>query len=143
MRDDLFAPLDALGAGRASPPRSVVPLVPDDGPFERRITTNRRLSLTALLPPEVDFVSVRRTISGIIVSTDVSAGVIVDVRTCASRREVWLRGREVRLLLPTALVPRRDRRGLLNSVPVEVYRRQLPDHGLELEVVPRGERRSL
>ncbi len=142
--DDLFAPLEALGAARRrTSSRGATALADDDGPVDRHITTNRRISLTALLPSEVDMVSVRRTISGLVISTDVAAGVLVALRAVAGRREVWLRGREVRRLLPAALVPRRDRRRRLRSVPVDVYRRELPDRGVELEIVPRGERRSL
>ncbi|MHB1503632.1 MAG: hypothetical protein ACYCTL_05940 [Acidimicrobiales bacterium] len=144
MNDDLFAPLEALASARRTPsPRCAPSIAQDDGPVDRRITTNRRISLTALLPSEVDMVSVRPTISGIIISTDIGGGVLVTIHMVAGRREVWLRGRDVRRLLPAALVPRRDRRRRLRSVPVEVYRRQLPDRGVELEIVPRGERRSL
>jgi hypothetical protein len=143
MSDDVFAPLEALGRRRKTSTAWPTPPAKDDGPIDRRITTNRRLSVTALLGAEVDLVSVRRTVTGIVVPTDVSAGVLVAVRTVAARREVWLRGRTVRELLPPSLTPRRDRHGRLHSVPVEVYRRTLPDRGLELEIVPRGEQRSL
>lgn len=143
MSDDLLGPLDALGPRKKSPATPAPPPAADEGPVDRRITINRRLSLTALLPTEADWVSVRPTISGIVVSTDVAVGVLVAVRQVAGRRELWLRGRELRALLPPTLVPRRDRRRRLRSVPVEVYRRGLPDHGVELEIVPRGEPRSL
>lgn len=143
MTADLFAPLDALRPSPRASSNQVVSIMADAGPVDRRITTNRRLSLTALLPAAVDMVSVRRTVCGIVLSSDVAAGVIVSVRSLGTRREVWLRGREVRMLLPQALLPRRDRHGRLRSVAVEVFRRELPDYGVELEIVPRGGQRAL
>jgi hypothetical protein len=143
MIDDLFAPLDALGPSRRARSRPVNSISYDEGPFDRHITTNRRLSLTALLPGHVDKVSVRRTVSGIIVSSDVAAGIILTVQWISGRREIWLRGQELRKLVPSTLQPRRDRHGWLHSVPVDVYRRMLFDQGIELEVVPRGAQRSL
>jgi hypothetical protein len=114
----------------------------EDGPFDRRFTTNRRISITALVPPEVDVLALRQTMSGIVLSTDVASGVIVPVRQVGQRREVWLRGKVIRMFLPASLMPQRSRHNRQRSVALDVYKRVLPNRGLELEMVPRGSRRS-
>ncbi|KJE76268.1 hypothetical protein [Ferrimicrobium acidiphilum] len=112
-----------------------------DGPWERRITRNRRLSLKTLLPSFADQLSVRSTWCGLILSTDITAGPLITIKEFRGHREVWLRG-SIRKLLPGALDP--AAKGS-SSTPVDVYRRYSPDFGgiWELEVLPRGQRRAI
>ena len=142
-----LAPLDALGnrpqRRRREAPQKDLTIV-EDGPYDRHLTGNRRISITALVPPDVDILALRKTGSGILLSTDVASGVNVPVRQVGKRREVWLRGKVIRTLLPASLMPQRSRhsRQRSRSVALDVYRRVLPNRGLELEMVPRGSRRS-
>ena len=142
-----LAALDALNnrprrKRRREAPQNHLTIV-EDGPYDRRLTTNRRISITALVPPEVDVLALRKTGSGIVLSTDVASGVNVPVRQVGKRREIWLRGKVIRTLLPESLMPQRSRHNRQRpSVALDVYKRVLPNRGLELEMVPRGSRRS-
>ncbi len=140
-----LAALDALGnrpqrRHREAPQKHLT--IVEDGPYDRRLTANRRISITALVPPDVDILALRKTWSGILLSTDVASGVNVPVRQVGKRREVWLRGKVIRTFLPASLMPQRSRHNRQRSVALDVYRRVLPNRGLELEMVPRGSRRS-
>ena len=124
---------------KAGEPRTRV-----DGPFERRILPTMRLCVTGLLPPEIDALAIRPTLSGFVVSSDIASGPDVRIYDHARGRELWLRGsKEVRACIAPALHPRRDASGRSRSVAVELYRRVLPGHVVELEVVARGGERSL
>jgi hypothetical protein len=120
--------------------RAVAPRV--SGPVDRRLTVNRRISVTALVPEEVDLMCVRSCPGGVVLTTDLSAsaGPATPVRTVGARREIWLRGKDVRALLPPTFRIRRDRFGQRRSVPLDVYVRRYPDQHLELELLVRGAR---
>ena len=140
-----FAALDDLSEQRErrrSPKSSRNP-VTTFGPYDRRLTSNRRVSVTALVPAEVDLLSLRESISGVVLSTDITRGIAIHVRTTGNRREVWLRGKTQRSVVKrkfTAGIIQRSSRSI--SIPLDVYKRLLPNQGFELELVPRGSRRS-
>lgn len=135
--------LDALAARRhhrASTLRSTKAEAAVDGPFDRRLTTNRRVSVTALVPNEVDCLAIRRTVGGVVLTTDLSQGPLIQVRQIGSRRELWLRGHEVRQVLPEIFAVRRDAKGRLRSVPLEISIRRFPNGHLELVLLKRHTR---
>ena len=141
-----LAALDALSNRPQRKRRSKAPkknsTITEDGPYDRRLTANRRISITSLVPPEVDVLALRQTWSGIVLSTDVASGVNVPVHQVGKRREVWLRGKDIRMFLPAFLISQQSRDNQQQSIALDVYRRVLPNRGLELEMVLRGTRRS-
>ncbi len=116
--------------------------ITEDGPYDRRITANRRISITSLVPPEEDVLAIRKTWSGFVLTTDVASGVNVPVHQVGKRREVWLRGKDISMFLSAFLISQQSRDNQHRSVALDVYRRVLPNRGLELEMVLRGSRRS-
>ncbi len=140
MTNHPFAALDALSALRSSPDFPKRPKVL--GPFERRLSSTRCISVTKLVPEGVELLMVRESLSGLILSTEIMIrGLPVPVRTSRNRREIYLRGREVRLLVNKKF-GKLGRGSKRTSIPLEIYKRQLPRHGFELELVQRGSRRS-
>lgn len=134
--------LDALGTKRRSAAVGALRAsnVVLDGPFDRRLTTNRRVSVTALVPETVDVLSVRRAYGGITLSTDLASGPLVEVRSVGARREVWLRGLELRSVLPACFCFPKDRRGRRRSVPLDAYLRRHPGGTLEVTLLVRATR---
>lgn len=137
---DPLAALDALSESRkylgsSRPPKGVV-----TGPFDRRLYSTRCISITGLVPDGVDLLTLRESISGLILSTEITRGIVVPVRISRKRRELWLRGKTIRPLVNKKFGNRSGSQR--RSVPLEVYKRLLPRHGFELELVLRGSRRS-
>ncbi len=134
--DNLAVKRQARAKARRNGPRAVA----EDGPYDRRLTTNRRVSVTALLPAEVDTVALRQCIGGVVLSSDLATGPHIAVRTVGARREVWLRGPAIRELLPGSFSFRRDRSGRRHSVALDAYLRRFPSGTVELELLVRGTR---
>ena len=140
MTNDPLAALDALRSSRTNPDLSKRPTV--SGPFDRRLSSTRCISITNLVPEGVELLTMRESLSGLILSTEIMIrGLPVPVRTSRNRREVYLRGREIRPLVNKKF-GERGRGSQRTSIPLDVYKRQLPRHGFELELVQRGSRRS-
>jgi len=138
---DPLAALNALSELRETRPSATLSKRAVTGPFDRRLSSTRCISITNLVPEGVELLTMRESLSGLILSTEITHGILVPVQTSRNRREVWLRGNTIRPLVNKKF-GKRGSGSQRKSILLEVYKRQLPRHGFELELVRRGSRRS-